>query len=76
MAVDKEAPKEVLSTLSSMKQARRMLDEIASGGGWKLTVVGDEVIYKKGAERMGIERKGDRQYQTIKWSEDTVSGNI
>jgi hypothetical protein len=62
--------KDVLTTLPSRKQARRTLDEIAIPGGWKLLLgVGDSVVYKKGLERMGIEKKADRQYQIVKWTE-------
>lgn len=62
--------KDVLATLPSRKQARRTLDEIAIPGGWKLLLsAGDSVVYKKGSERMGIDKKADRQYQIVKWIE-------
>jgi hypothetical protein len=61
--------KDVLATLPSRKQARRTLDEIAIPGGWKLLLSPDDnVVYKKGTERLGIEKKADRQYQILKWS--------
>ena len=62
---------EVIATLQSKVQARRVQDEIAQQGGWKITG-GDEnsIIYsrKRGdvLEELIIQKKAERQWEVCK----------
>jgi len=60
---------EVMATVQSQRQARRLLSELAKG--WKLKKWDDDsAAYtrtKDGmTEELGIEKKGERQWQVVK----------
>lgn len=62
----------ILGSTQSMKQARRLVDEMAIQGGWQPTGYTDDnsVVYERqtegGVERLRVDKKGERQYLIIK----------
>lgn len=56
---------EIVSTVQSLRQARRALDEMAIG--WKAGVPGKwGAVYERGKHRLYIEKKAERQWQVVK----------
>ena len=62
---------EILATLTRLRQARRILDEIAAQGNWKVSEVGQySAIYQKvdggRVEELEVLKKADMQWQVVK----------
>ena len=62
---------EILGTVQSLVQARRVQDEIASHGDWLVADRdGQSVIYSRSrngtVDELKVEKKGERQWQIVK----------
>ena len=64
---------ELLGTLQSYRQARRLLDELAVQGGWELVAQGpipetdwSSVLYQKGDEELTLVMRSPRTWDVVK----------
>ena len=62
-----EATTEVIATLTSMKMARRVLDELAGQGGLRVSGYGEwSPIYRDGDNELTISKKSEHQWLVVK----------
>ena len=60
----------VITTVQSLRAARRVLDEIASSGGWRASGNGEHsVIYRKGEEELLVLREDTKVWKVIRQKE-------
>ncbi len=65
---------EIIGTFLSRTAARKVIDEMAATGGWKVVDTDEQgAIYAKGQEELLVSHEGDRVYKAVRRSKGEMT---